>query len=153
MLIWTVSKPNELVILFPASPSNILDILSINASTFVQSSKLLKEHGKSKTLLNTQSSSVTHNLNWSQFLNKQCDWGEETLQKKKQNQNQTPHTYTKQPPQKEALWVDMKIKCKTSFCRISNKNCLKQGIVRLWLISYWKGVVKGLHARQQKVIA
>lgn len=63
MIIQTISKPDELVTLLTASPSNILDILGINASVFVQSRKLLEEHGKSKTLLNTQSSSVTDNVN------------------------------------------------------------------------------------------
>ena len=46
----------------------MLDILRINASVFVQSSEVLKEHGKSETLLNTWSISVTDNLNWSLYF-------------------------------------------------------------------------------------
>lgn len=46
-------------------------MIATNAPVFVQSRELLKEHGKSETLLNTQGSSITDNLNWSLHFWKQ----------------------------------------------------------------------------------
>lgn len=86
-----------------------------------------------------QSQIIWIDLSISETSNMNC----EKKKKDKTLQNHTiKKTFMKQITHKDPFISEVRKKCKSNFSTIS-RNLSQQGISKLWLIPYWKGVVTG----------